>query len=223
MRKLIVGILAALVVLLASTFAARVHAQVAAPIFANGFDSPIPVGCPSTINPDGIVRTRLTVSNIAYGASMSTRAGVKLDEYGAVYSYNGSAPGPVLPFPGLTGSAPRFMAFRKTSYIGLRFTVPQAMDPRSAGRWMAPTAYPGSLPITMSISRACGDFARYLPTPGCVVKGIPAADAQLVFWTFSHASPLTSCVLTPGVYYLNIIQSDPSKNPGVQAPAAWRG
>jgi hypothetical protein len=115
------------------------------------------------------------------------------------------------------------MAFRQTSYIGLHFVIPQGMDPRSAGRWMAPTAYPGSLPITMSISRACGDFARYLPTPGCVARNVPAADTPIITWTFSHASPNTSCVLTPGDYYLNIIQTDPSKSPGVQAPAVWGG
>lgn len=196
-------------------------------IFANGFDPPVPVGCPASVTLDGIPRTRLTVSNIAYGASLTTRPAVRLDEYGAVYSYNSGAPGPVLPFPGLAGSAPRYMAFRPSSYIGLRFTVPADIDPRSAGRWMAPSAWPGSLPITVAVSSACGDFSAHLPSTGCRVQGVPAADAQLVFWTLSGASPATSCVLRPGgVYYLNIAQTDPGKQPACsgnvcQAPAAW--
>jgi len=208
-------------------FTTAVGATSSDTIYANGFElSPAP--CLATINPDGTPRTRLLTSPVAYGAALITRPAVQLTEYGNVYSYNNAAPGPVLPFPGLTGSAPRFTNFKRNSYIALHFKVPSNMDPRSYGTWSAPSAWPGSLPITVSISRGCGDFSHFLSSPGCVAKNVPAADGPIITWTFSTASPNTSCVLKPGFdYYMNIIQTNPALTPACsgnkcQAPAAWR-
>lgn len=172
-------------------------------LFADGFDG---FGCRSTINPDGVTRTRLTVSDVGYGAQQYTRTRVVLDDYAATYSYNSAAPGPQLPWPGLTGSAPTWKAFRMDSYIGLRFTTPATPQAGFATTVKIPTAV-GSPRVTMAISLACGDFSKHLPAPGCLVVG-PPPDQPVLYQYFAPPGS-GACPLKSGTtYYLNAMYTD---------------
>jgi hypothetical protein len=171
------------------------------PLFMDGFDG---YDCRDTITPDGTQRHRLHISNVAYTAQRYTRTGVRLDDYSATYSYNDATPGPILPWPGLTGSAPTWVAFRMDSYIGLRFVTPAVPAPGFATTLKVPTGI-GSPRVTMAISRACGDFSHYLPSPGCLVVG-PVPDSSVLYQHFGPGA----CELRPGTtYYQNMMYTDP--------------
>jgi hypothetical protein len=177
-------------------------------IFANGFDSPLPVGCPASIIVDGTVRPRLLTSPVGYGALLVTRPAVQLTEYVNVYGYNNAQPGPPAAWPGVTGSAPTFVNARSDSWIALHFRTPDAPAFGMAGTYVIPTAI-GSPPITASISLACGDFSRYLTAPGCVGT-MPASDQPFLYWHFA-APGAAACPLQPSTdYYMNIIYRDPA-------------
>jgi hypothetical protein len=184
---------------------AAAHAEPA--VFSDGFDPPVPVGCPAQIDPDGTPRNRLTISDVGYTVLQYTRTRVPLDDYAVTYSYNGPGAGPVLPWPSMTASSPTFKAFRMDSYIGLRFTTPELPQPGFATTLKVPTGI-GSPRVTLSISRACGDFSDYLPAPGCVVVG-PVPDSSVLYQWFGQQGS-SACPLQPGTtYYLNAMYTDP--------------
>jgi hypothetical protein len=214
MRYLIALCLLILILMLAAAHAAPpkfgkvagASASTAAPVatlFADGFDG---FGCHATINPDGIERHRVTVSDVGYTAQQLTRARVQLDDYGLTFSYNSAAPGPVLPWPGLTGSAPTVKAFRMDSYVAWRFTTP-AQPPAGFATTVKIPSGVGSPRVTLSISRACGDFSKYLPAPGCLVVGPPPDDSVLYQYFAPPGS--AACPLKPGTtYYMNAMFTD---------------
>lgn len=186
-------------------------ASVEPTIFANGFDPTAPVGCPSTIAPDGVQRLRVLNSPVGYGAQQVTRANVSLTEWVNVYGYNNAQPGPPAPWPGVDGSAPTLKNFKTTSWAGLHFRTPDAPEHGFASNFKVPTAI-GSPPITVAISTACGDFAQYLPSPACVAPNQPSGDQSILYYYFGAPTP-TACALKPGTdYYLNLMFTDPSNH-----------
>lgn len=172
-------------------------------IFSDGFDATAPIGCTTTINPDGVIRTRLATSAVGYGAQQITRPHIILTEWDNVYGYNGLEIGQPVPWPGVTGSAPTFQSFRMDSYIALHFATPFAPEPGFASTFKIPTAI-GSPPVTIAISRACGDFSQWLPSPRCVATS-PANDQPILYYHFGQGA----CELQPATdYYLNIMYPD---------------
>ncbi len=168
--------------------------QLSPSIFADGFDPPLPIGCPSSfIATDGVKRSRLLTSAVGYGAMQVTRPAVDLLEWDRVYGYNNATPGPPHAWPGVTGSAPTVKAFRMDSYVALHFKAPANPEAGLAGSFSIPTGV-GSPPVTLAISRACADFAHYLPAPGCVVTS-PQGDAPVLYW---HFGAVGACALPPG-------------------------
>jgi hypothetical protein len=186
-----------------------------------------PTTCPAIIKPDGIERTRMLHSSIAYGAQhYPVRPFVDVTQWDTIWGYNGLEPAPPHDWPGVTGSAPTLMQFRRGYYIAAHFHTPANPQPGLAGRFVNPTANNGP-PLTMAISRVCGDFSRHLPTPGCLKQSVPSSDWPMVYWQFAHTSPSTACNLEPDSdYWVNLMQSDPSSPiecMGQVCPAAaWR-
>lgn len=172
-------------------------------IFADGFDG---FACNDTINPDGVLRYRIKNSDVGYTAQQLTRYRVQLDDYSATYSYNSAVPGPLLPWPGLTGSAPTIKSFKMNSYVGWRFITPTNPAPGFATTLKIPTGV-GSPRVTMSVSKGCGDFYKYLPAPGCLVVG-PVPDSSVLYQYFAPPDS-AACPLQPGTtYYLNAMYTD---------------
>jgi len=175
-------------------------------VFADAFEGL--ATCPSTVLvPDGTTRTRLFNSNISYGVFPPFRPAAYLGEYDNIWGHNTPYDG-VTAWPGVAGAAPVIKEFHRWNYIAAHFRTPSTVSPGFASRFVNPTAI-GGPNSTMAISRACGDFANHLPTPGCLSRDVPTADAQMVYWQFSTWSPQTACNLeTDTDYYVNIIQSD---------------
>ena len=175
-------------------------------VFADAFEGP--ATCPQTIIiPDGTRRTRLLNSNISYGVSVAVRPSVFLAEYDNIWGHNTPYDG-ITPWPGVTGSAPVLRSFHRWNYVAAHFRTPATVPPGYSGRFVNPATIAGPN-ITMAISRACGDFATHLPSPGCITRDVPTADAYMVFWQFNTSSPQMACNLqTDTDYYINIIQSD---------------
>jgi hypothetical protein len=196
-------------------------------IYADGFENLYV--CPAVVvGRDGEDRTRLVRSDVLYSALHYRRSAVWLLEYDSVWGYNNSLPGPPEPWPGVTGSSPIIAAFRRGSYVSLHFKTPPAPAVGLAGTYRNPTAEPGN-PLTMAISRACGDFSNHLPTPGCLRENVPANDERMVYWQFATTSPSTACNLEPNTdYYISIMQTDVDSQAKCHAPSicpasAWRG
>lgn len=194
-------------------------------LFADGFDVNA-LACRDPIAPDGVSRTRLVLSDIDYSAQhWPVRYRVALTEWDNVWGHN-SATDAVTPWPGVAGAAPTLRGFRRTSYVALHFRTPVDPLPGLASRFVAPSANAGPN-LTMAISRGCGDFGLYLPTPGCLVENVPTADVPMVYWQFADTSPQTACNLQPDTdYFVNIMQTDPASTlecTTVLCPAAaWR-
>jgi hypothetical protein len=196
-------------------------------IYGDGFEN-LSV-CPTVVmGRDDVARNRLTRSDILYTAMQYRRAAVQLFEYDNVWGYNDGSAGPPVSWPGVTGSSPIFAGFRRDSYVALHFKTPLAPATGLAGTYRNPTAEPGN-PLTMAISRACGDFNKHLPTQGCLKENAPANDERMVYWQFKTTSPATSCNLQPNTdYYINIMQTDVNSQAKCHAPAicpasVWRG
>lgn len=196
-------------------------------LFANGFDPPMPIGCPSTIAPDGVQRMRVLSSSVAYTAQQIVRGNVSLTEWDNVYGYNGNDPGPPHPWPGVAGSSPTLKTFKTTSWAALHFRTPAVPEHGFASNFKVPTAI-GSPPITVAISRACGDFGQYVPNAACVAANQPSGDQSILYYYFG-APTLTACALQPGAdYWLNMMFTDPSNHArcyggGATCPLAlWR-
>jgi len=199
-------------------------------IFTNGFDPPIPVGCPASIETPQGTLTRITTTQLRYSAQGATKPVVWLTEWDNVWGHGTVDPRePVTPWPGVGGSAPVFLSFKRGNYVGIHFRTPDVVDPRLASKFVNPTAI-ASPNVTFAISRACGDFAKYLPTPGCLRKDVPSADTDFVIWQFAGTSPATACNLKPATdYYVNMMLTDRNSTlecsagpAGVCQIAAWR-
>ncbi|MBA8886140.1 hypothetical protein FHW12_000331 [Dokdonella fugitiva] len=194
-------------------------------LFSDGFDVNA-WACSDPIAPDGVPRTRLVLSDVDYSAQhWPVRYRVAMTEWDNVWGHN-SATDAVTPWPGVAGSAPTLRWFRRTSYVALHFRTPVDPFPGLASRFVAPSANAGPN-LTMAISRGCGDFRLYLPTPGCLAENVPTADVPMVYWQFADTSPATACNLQPDTdYFVNIMQTDPTSTlecTTVLCPAAaWR-
>lgn len=222
-KPLIVGV-GALAAATATLFMQPTQETKPEPIFRDGFDG---FGCQAqTVAPDGQFRYRLQRSQIDYGAMHYPRPNVVLNEWDNVWGCNSSSCSVLEPWPGVTGSAPIFMAFQRTSYIGLHFKTLANPAPGFANVFVNPTSN-AAPPITMSISLQCGDFTAHLPSPGCLRQNVHSADEQLMYYQFANTSPSTACNLKPNTdYYVNIIQTDPTSQEKCTKPAcsvaAWR-
>lgn len=183
--------------------------------------------CPATITAADGPRNLLTTSDVRYGTQSGTRMNVNLSEWDNVWGHGtGSPTEGITPWPGVSGSAPTILAFKRDSYVGIHFKTPVSPAPGTAGTWFNPTSNPGPN-LTMAISTQCGDFTNHLPSPGCRVENVPTADAPMVYWWFGTTFPNTSCNLQPNTnYYVNIMQTDKAStlecSGNVCPAAAWR-
>jgi hypothetical protein len=183
--------------------------------------------CASTIvAPDGLERTRLLWSDIRYTAFQYLRANVHVTEWDNVWGYNSNAPGPPLPWPGVTGSSPVLSNFGRWSYVALHFHTPPVPTPGLAARMVNSTLAGGPV-LTAAISKQCGDFQQRLPTAGCIRRNVPHSDETISYFKFTADHPELVCNLLPDTdYYLNIMLSDPANATGCsggQCPIGpWR-
>jgi hypothetical protein len=186
--------------------------------------------CPATITTatDG-TRTLLGLSDVQYTLFNTVRHGVVLTEWDNVWGYNNNTATSPVPWPGVTGSEPRILAFKRDSYVGIHFKTPAAPQAGLAGTFIN-SASAGGPNLTMAISTACGDFSANLPTPGCVKANIPSADSLLSYWNFGGGNPAGVCNLAPNTdYYVNMMMTDKASTVECAAssqvcpPSPWRG
>jgi hypothetical protein len=195
-------------------------------IFADSMESMS--SCPDTITvPDGTQRTRLIKSDIQYSVYQIVRPAMDVTEWDNVWGYNGLEPGNPVPWPGVSGSAPRLLNFSRWNYVGIHFKTPFIVPPGSAGRIVNPSAVGGPY-TTLAISRQCGDFSQNLPTSGCIRRDVSHSDYTLAYYQFTQNNPDYACNLEPDTdYYINVIQSDTESHiqcGGDICPIApWRG
>jgi hypothetical protein len=171
--------------------------------------------CASTIvAPDGLERTRLLFSDVRYTAFHYLRPSVHLTEWDNVWGYNNGLPGPPVAWPGVTGSSPIISGFGRWSYVALHFHTPAVPLPGLAAR-MVNSSSAGGPPLTVAISKRCGDFQQSLPTSGCLRRDVPHSDETISYFKFTLNHPELVCNLEPDSdYYINIMLSDPASAPG---------
>ena len=160
--------------------------------------------CPATITaPDGTTRSLQTLSNITYGVYGSpVRSNVDLSQWNNIWGHN-STTDAITPWPGVGGSAPVLRQFNRGSYFGAHFKTGAYTGINAS--FLAPSGV-GGPNVSMAISKACGDFAAQLPTPGCVKTNIPTSDTTMVLWKFSGNNPTGYCNLQPDTdYYVNMM------------------
>jgi len=120
-----------------------------------------------------------------------------------------------------------FKQFHRWNYVAAHFHTPATVPPGMYGSYVNPASV-ASPYTTISISRACGDFAQQLPSPGCLARDVPSADTRTIFWQFNTSSPTIACDLRPDTdYYINVIQADAVYDPAcsgdVCTMSPWRG
>lgn len=164
--------------------------------------------CPSkALLPDGSKRSLLLHADITYGNYPQVRPFVDVRHWDNIWGYNNTV-SPQVGWPGVGGAAPVIGLFPRTSYAAAHFHTPAASG--SNGNFANPS-YVNGPPITMAISRRCGDFDDYMETVGCLARDVPTSDSILVRWKFTANAPGSFCNLQPDTdYYVNIIISDPA-------------
>jgi hypothetical protein len=171
--------------------------------------------CPSNIIlPDGSERSLLVHANITYGNYPQVRPYVDVRFWDNVWGYNNTV-SPQVGWPGVGGAAPVIGLFPRVSYTAAHFHTPVTSG--SNGSFSNPS-YVNGPPITMAISRRCGDFDDYMETVGCLARDVPTSDAVLVRWKFTANAPGSFCNLQPDTdYYVNVIIGDPASTDGCPA------
>jgi hypothetical protein len=173
------------------------------PIAANGFD-----GCSSHLNTAFGRRDRLSVADVGYGVLPNgIRFGVNFSEHDNIWGYNDASQASIMePWPGVTGSSPHF-SMSRTGYFGAHFRTTAAAP---APGYFLYGNYGGSIPISVSISRSCGDFSGDPAIDGCYVYNHPSDDASILRWEFGEGISPYRCRLQPDTdYYLNVMFTDP--------------
>lgn len=166
-------------------------------------------GCDAKITmPDGSTRTLQTRSNVTYGVyNAPLRYNVDLSEWDSIWGHGNATDG-VTPWPGVGGSAPVLRQFKRGSYFGAHFKTGAAFG---INAFFTNPSGVGGPNVTMAISSACGDFAKRLPTPGCVKSDVPTSDETMVLWKFTPKNPTGSCNLQPYTdYFVNMTFTDPA-------------
>jgi len=161
---------------------------------------------PQVVLPDGSTRNLLATANITYGTYPLSRNNLDMGLWDDIWGYNNTT-SPQVPWPGVGGAAPVIRFFPRHAYIGAHFHTPASSGYN--GHFSNPSFVIGPN-IHMAISKRCGDFGAYLPTPGCLARDVPTADSNLVSWKFTANAPAGYCNLQPDSdYYVNIVITDP--------------
>ena len=174
------------------------------PIAADGFNT----SCPYRINSAWGTRTRIPATDVGYGINpQGFRFGSDFSEYDNIWGFNNAFPSSiVVPWPGVSGSSPYF-SMSRVGYFGARFTTTEA--PTAPGYFIYGN-YGGSIPISISISRACGDFNGDPSVNACYVSNHPSDDGTTLRWQFGTGISPYRCYLQPDTeYYLNVMFTDP--------------
>jgi hypothetical protein len=197
---------ALLVLAIAGSIPARVGAVALDGLLSDGFES-VPLGCAQTIQTPTGPRSRVQSADVIYGiAGYLARPAVQLAEYDSVWGYNNPFPSSVVtPWPGVGGSSP-FFSMSRTGYFGAHFHT--TVDPTPPGYFVYGN-YGGTIPVSMSISPMCGDFAGDPATDGCYVENHPSDDSSFLRWQFGEGVSPYRCYLLPDTdYYLNVMFTD---------------
>ena len=165
-------------------------------------------GCPAVAHTPWGDRALVTRASITYGATGQRARILDITTWDGLLGF-GETSTEAVPWPGVGGAAPVIRAFPRNGYICAKLRAPANVSTRLGGfsnpsylRALSPT-------LTMSISRNGGDFAGGLDTPGCLVRNVYAADANLLQWKGTTNNPTGSCNLQPNTdYYLNITFGD---------------
>lgn len=176
-------------------------------LFSDGFDVST-FGCDQVIETPTGTRARVASAAIIYGiAGGVPRPAVQLAEYDNIWGYNDARPSSVaVPWPGVSGSSP-FFSMSRTGYFGAHFHT--TINPTPPGYFVYGN-YGGTIPISMSISRACGDFAGDPAIDGCYVENHPSDDGSFLRWQFGDGVSPYRCYLQPDTdYYVNVMFTDP--------------
>jgi hypothetical protein len=116
-------------------------------------------------------------------------------------------------FPGTANINQRIM-MQTDQYVALKFTVPSNLPSQTWGQFRFEETQPGTLRMSYTISKTCGDFSATAVAPltaKCIVDNGPVNSA--LAWGYWPGSTQL-CQLTPGEsYYLNIIQAPLSNLP----------
>jgi hypothetical protein len=158
-------------------------------------------GGESCVNNTGI--SRLTFGRVQYNTGDARDTDLTLFEnvFGHVFV------GDLRPFPGTANLNQRIMIPRN-QYVSLKFTVPSNFAHQTAGQYRFEETQPGTLRMSYTISKTCGDFSA-TPTPPltsqCVINNGQVNSSLL--WAYYIGAP-NVCQLVPGeTYYLNIIHA----------------
>jgi hypothetical protein len=121
----------------------------------------------------------------------------------------------IKPWPSFYNSPP-VVKLRTNNYLALQFTVPKPYfsasnvpNPLYGNQQIGQSSW--TVPVSMTIARACGDLGQLQPTtvvPGCRIN-MAGANAF-----FSWSNSPGQCNLKDGeTYYLNVIEADISSYP----------
>lgn len=166
-------------------------------------------GCPQVAHTSFGDRTLVTRVSIVYGATgRGLRPNADVTTWDGLLGF-GEGSSVATPWPGVGGASPVMINFPARGYICAKFRTPANMPTRNGG-FRNPTYIRDQSPSqTMAISTVGGDFSAHLPTPGCLVRNVPASDGNLVQWKGLTNNPTGSCNLQPSTdYYLNITLGD---------------
>lgn len=166
-------------------------------------------GCPQVAHTPFGDRTLVTRASIVFGATArGLRPNADVTTWDGLLGF-GEGSVIATPWPGVGGNTPVVINFPANGYICARFRTPANVNTRN-GRFSNPSYLRAQSPsLTMAISTAGGDFNAHLPTPGCVVRNVPASDSNLPQWKGTANNPTGSCNFQPNTdYYLNITLGD---------------
>lgn len=166
-------------------------------------------GCPAVAHTSFGDRTLVARASIVFGATgRGLRPSADVSTWDGLLGF-GETSVIATPWPGVGGASPVVINFPARGYICAKFRTPTNVSTRN-GHFSNPSYILAQSPSqTMAISTVGGDFSAHLPTPGCVVRNVPASDANLLQWKGTANNPTGSCNLSPNTdYYLNITLGD---------------
>lgn len=211
--------------ILAAIIATSASAAPVGSIFRNGFDPPIPPGCPATITVvDGTTRTLLRSGRVTYGP-IGVRARVAdLTTWDGIWGH-GSPTDPVTAWPGVGGAAPVIRAFPKNAYVCAKFTTFPVMTTANSGSFTNPS-YVNGPNLTMAITKTPAAIMQGLPSPGAIQRDVPTSDANLVSWKGGYNAPASWANLEPSTtYYVVLYVTNPASVTGTTTlvgPVSYR-
>jgi hypothetical protein len=158
-------------------------------------------GGDTCVNNAGI--TRQTFGQVRYN-NLDSRD-IDLTLYENVFGHNPGGTNRL--FPGTANINQRIM-IQRNQYVALKFTVPAALPLQTWGQYRFEETQPGTLRMSYTISKTCGDFSATPTAPltsACIMNNGPV-NSSLAWGYWPGQAQL--CQLVPGeTYYFNIIQA----------------